>query len=1208
MNQYLLLLYFIGLLGIILIAQKKYKNEGVILILFSFIGLLLLMNPTKTENSLSYDNSLILRMNNNNIESFITGRTGDFSMCPNKDWIIDFDKAQNLKKICPLYKNCKKVGNEIFCNNVKIENYDEKLLECTQNYDLLNFIQNEWRNYCQNNSNNCLCIDLQDKTQKRQYIDNLKKWIDNMSDGQLKSWKIYLIDNLKLSFKKRNYLETKSHTHRNIQELIEHLKSLDKNIHSQVKNSIGIDEEVINSLYKNLINSRKKMLDNNLDQSGDNFIRINLTLQILESILENYEQIVFDKNATFLPENKCVEVESKVSSGLIKDDLNTLTKLTGECPKKHYLKGIRYERDIKNNRPQLKRIMTCCKTKKDDDNCQTINSSPTESINRFDITEISKLNGSCPKYHFMKSINFEEVNTEIINQDVVSLIANNNKFLYFNPVKFVPHYERVCENVSKWVSENETHRRCDRNNNCYNYNHPHWKYVDKIECHNELQGEFSAPSSGEVTTKNNSFYETYVNNNVKRYSREPIDNEKLIIEIRNDGKIAFKTTKNYYLTADPSSHNSTIRKIDKISIKSDDKYLSSNDNGAIVWNKTEVTDNEIFSLVNVEYKFIAIKNKDNKYLTANKVNVNQSSDISVGASASNKKVIKLPEAGFEPENTPINATYQNYPDRFDIKVSGKELIVKRIDSDIGWGQDLKIRVNLYNYNLSFDSSSIGENQKFNILHQKDINKDYIIFNNLYLTKDNNNAKLKHSIKSLSPYGWVSKFYFFNQGRTLPDINVLKQLTPNVERIDSSLNYRTTPSAWGGLHPRSNNFASYHITYFKAETTSYHWFSINSDDGSKLFIDGVLLINNDGLHGMRRKWSSKNLVKDQVYKIEVIFFEKGGWAGLEAKVYAPGIGYNSLVGTTENTLNYKQNITIEKRTEDNGISDNIITAHSPTVGEKQLFTLEVDSGDTSIVSLKAYNNKYVSITSDNQITFSSSVVGDTEKFKLIKKKELQQINKCCRAIKNEQCNIVYGPYTKGLDKDNILSLNTIDGKCPKNNYLKGLSIEKSENGDELRYKMNCCRTDLRDNQNATWDQMLSDNPPEYQPEPIEQEIDELVRTDLKKEFCHKHSYSKDDESDILHYNLQTDDTCKANTEYLPDLSKNQNNKYNDVEIFIESQNHYLNENIFLSKGQKLLFYLILLKIKNINHNLDYDKLYKFLDTRNNSNKNINLLNV
>ena len=128
-------------------------------------------------------------------------------------------------------------------------------------------------------------------------------------------------------------------------------------------------------------------------------------------------------------------------------------------------------------------------------------------------------------------------------------------------------------------------------------------------------------------------------------------------------------------------------------------------------------------------------------------------------------------------------------------------------------------------------------------------------------------------------------------------------------------------------------------------------------------------------------------------------------------------------------------------------------------------------------------------------------------------------------------------------------------------------------------MNCCRTDIPDNRNATWDQIMNNTAPPYEPEPIESEVDELVRQELKSKFCHTHTYSKKDEKDVLHYNKQPDSQCSVNTKYLPDLSKNQDNDINDLEIFIESQDHYLSENIFLTKGQKLLFYMILLKVYN-----------------------------
>ena len=69
---------------------------------------------------------------------------------------------------------------------------------------------------------------------------------------------------------------------------------------------------------------------------------------------------------------------------------------------------------------------------------------------------------------------------------------------------------------------------------------------------------------------------------VKRLNREPLDTEKLTVEIRPDYKFAFKTSENYYLSADPNSLVLQVRQSDKITIKCQGKYLTSSDNGNII--------------------------------------------------------------------------------------------------------------------------------------------------------------------------------------------------------------------------------------------------------------------------------------------------------------------------------------------------------------------------------------------------------------------------------------------------------------------------------------------------------------------------------------------------------------------------------------------------------------------------------------------------
>ena len=55
--------------------------------------------------------------------------------------------------------------------------------------------------------------------------------------------------------------------------------------------------------------------------------------------------------------------------------------------------------------------------------------------------------------------------------------------------------------------------------------------------------------------------------------------------------------------------------------------------------------------------------------------------------------------------------------------------------------------------------------------------------------------------------------------------------------------------------------------------------VTSDDGSKLYIDDVLLIDNDGLHDDITECAP---ISPGVYKLDLEYFEKGGGATLVLK--------------------------------------------------------------------------------------------------------------------------------------------------------------------------------------------------------------------------------------------------------------------------------------------------------------------------------------
>ena len=71
-----------------------------------------------------------------------------------------------------------------------------------------------------------------------------------------------------------------------------------------------------------------------------------------------------------------------------------------------------------------------------------------------------------------------------------------------------------------------------------------------------------------------------------------------------------------------------------------------------------------------------------------------------------------------------------------------------------------------------------------------------------------------------------------------------------------------------------------------ENGAYRFYT-SSDDGSQLFINDQLVVDNDGLHGMIEKDGLVALAKGY-HKIRVTYFEKSGGDGLTVSWKGPGI--------------------------------------------------------------------------------------------------------------------------------------------------------------------------------------------------------------------------------------------------------------------------------------------------------------------------------
>jgi hypothetical protein len=100
--------------------------------------------------------------------------------------------------------------------------------------------------------------------------------------------------------------------------------------------------------------------------------------------------------------------------------------------------------------------------------------------------------------------------------------------------------------------------------------------------------------------------------------------------------------------------------------------------------------------------------------------------------------------------------------------------------------------------------------------------------------------------------------------------------PDLRRIDRQINYDLTAEAFPGT-PYADHFAVHWKGLLRVATESRYTLFLESDDGSRLFIDGKLVIDNGGLHGMEEK-SAEIVLTAGDHEIEVHFFENEGDAG------------------------------------------------------------------------------------------------------------------------------------------------------------------------------------------------------------------------------------------------------------------------------------------------------------------------------------------
>jgi hypothetical protein len=115
---------------------------------------------------------------------------------------------------------------------------------------------------------------------------------------------------------------------------------------------------------------------------------------------------------------------------------------------------------------------------------------------------------------------------------------------------------------------------------------------------------------------------------------------------------------------------------------------------------------------------------------------------------------------------------------------------------------------------------------------------------------------------------------------------------NYTGIVSNLDLAST-NGQGWPNGPTNNWGKRFTGSIRIPTSGSWTFYTNSDDGSKLWIDGSLVVSNDGLHAMQLRSGTASLTAG-LHTIEVQWFERTGNFGLIVSWSGPGVPSQTVI--------------------------------------------------------------------------------------------------------------------------------------------------------------------------------------------------------------------------------------------------------------------------------------------------------------------------
>jgi len=149
--------------------------------------------------------------------------------------------------------------------------------------------------------------------------------------------------------------------------------------------------------------------------------------------------------------------------------------------------------------------------------------------------------------------------------------------------------------------------------------------------------------------------------------------------------------------------------------------------------------------------------------------------------------------------------------------------------------------------------------------------------------------------------------FFKIGKAMDDIPVIAaDRKPDLRRIDRKINFENTAETFPGTN-MSDHFYVRWMGKVRIPRDGKVTFFTESDDGSRLWIDGKVVVDNGGLHAMEEKSGEVDL-KAGDHDLNLELFQNEGEVGCKLSWESAGQAKEIL---PEAALNHKKDKDLDK---------------------------------------------------------------------------------------------------------------------------------------------------------------------------------------------------------------------------------------------------------------------------------------------------------